>query len=200
MTQAVMMYRDVIQADRKEMVAKSKAGIFHSYAEQKVIVKSVDEDLWGTADYLQFIKGATLRVYDFKHGKGIVEAEKNPQMGLYGLGAMETIAGEAFDDIELIIVQPRVEHKDGKVRRWKAPKAWLEQFRVDARAAAAETKSPKARIAMGSWCKWCDAKPTCPAHHEKKLDEAQNTFEVVIDTDDLEAELLGPTRERMWPL
>ncbi len=183
MVEGVMLYRDTIQDDMERMMKDPRPRAeFHRYAETKVHIKSVDPELWGTADYIQFIKGFSLKVYDFKYGRGVVEAVENYQMGMYGLGAMETIAGEAFDEVELVIIQPRAGHVDGLVRRWKAPKEWLAKFKETARAAVKETKDPAARLNPGDHCKWCPAKASCPALYKAAQDAAGADFSVVAET------------------
>ena len=66
---------------------------------------------FGTADCI-LIGGKTLHVIDFKYGKspdGRVEAEKNPQMMLYALGAYEAYKIlYPIDTVCLSIVQPRL--------------------------------------------------------------------------------------------
>ena len=66
-------------------------------------------------DYSRFAEGGfgtgdcTLHIIDYKHGQGVlVEAERNPQMMLYGLGALEIF--DCLFDIETVsmtIYQPR---------------------------------------------------------------------------------------------
>lgn len=184
MVDGVTLYRDVIHGDQIALMKGARKGAeFHRYAETKIKIGSISEDLWGTADYIQFVKGYKLIVYDFKFGRGVVEAAENPQMALYGLGAMETIAGEAFDEIELVIVQPRAGHVDGAVRRWTATKSWLENFRAKAHMAVQETKNPSARIVPGDHCKWCPAKVSCPAIYKAAQDSAGADFDVVAPTE-----------------
>ncbi len=184
MVEGVSLYRDVIQDDMVALLkgAPGKKPELHRYAETTVHIKSISEDLWGTADYIQFVKGHKLVVYDFKFGRGVVEAAENPQMALYCLGAMETIAGEAFDEVELVIVQPRAGHADGAVRRWKAPKEWLSKFRAEAPAAGQETMNPNARIVPGAHGQWCPAKASCPALFKAAQDSAGADFSVVVET------------------
>ncbi len=187
MTEGIMLYRDTIAADYSAL-ARLKKNDVHRKAEVKVHIKSISEDLWGTADFLLFQKGNSLKVYDFKFGRGVVEAQENPQMALYGLGAMETIAGEAYDEVELIIVQPRAGHADGAVRRWKAPLEWLAAFRAKAHQAVQETKNPNARIVPGDHCKWCPAKVACPALYKAAQDQAGVDFDIVAPTETKDTE------------
>lgn len=78
------------------------------------VEKRLDYSPWapegfGTGDCI-ILYGKDLHVIDFKYGKGIrVEAEGNPQMGLYGLGAWNEY-GKFFavEDVHFHIVQPRI--------------------------------------------------------------------------------------------
>ena len=86
-------------------------------SDPKVLIEQrVDFSRWvpegfGTADCV-IIADGTLRVVDYKHGLGVlVEAEMNPQMMCYALGALEIF--DALYDISKIsmtIYQPRREN------------------------------------------------------------------------------------------
>ena len=77
--------------------------------EQRVDFSPWVPDGFGTADCI-IIQGDTMDVIDYKYGKGVsVSAEENPQMMLYGLGALNDY-GFAYDieNIRLHIYQPRI--------------------------------------------------------------------------------------------
>lgn len=177
-------YRDLIEEDRAKLAEMgSKSVPVHGYAEKRVGADSIDPEhkrVWGTSDYILFKKGAKLIVYDYKFGQGvIVDPEENEQASLYLLGAMETIAGEAFSELEVVIHQPRGRHADGSVRRWTASKEWLAQFKEKAKYAAAQTLVPDAKIVAGDWCRWCTAKPFCPTVHKAAQESAMMAFSPV---------------------
>ena len=68
---------------------------------------------FGTADCI-IIQGTTMDVIDYKYGKGVaVSAQDNPQMLLYGLGAINDF-GYAYDveSVRLHIYQPRLNNVD----------------------------------------------------------------------------------------
>ena len=54
--------------------------------------------------------------------------------------------------------------------------AELDEFIAVYRAACEEALSPSPRLERGAWCRFCAAKPICPAHTGPLLDLAQ--FEV----------------------
>lgn len=129
---------------------------------------------FGTGDLL-IVADKTLTVIDLKYGKGVaVDAERNPQMMLYGLGALELF--DCIYDIETVrmtIYQPRLE----SVSTWEISVSDLMEW--------VETElKPKAQLAIrgegefhcGSRCRFCKAKNTCRARAEEYLRLAQMEF------------------------
>lgn len=121
---------------------------------------------FGTGDTV-IIDSGTLEICDLKFGKGVlVEAENNPQIMLYGLGALH-VYDYIFDikKVKMTIVQPRLNHV-----------ASFELSADDLRAWGRETVSPIAKLAYngqgdqkaGEWCRWCKIKATCKARAEKQ--------------------------------
>lgn len=129
---------------------------------------------FGTGDLI-IVADGTLTVIDLKYGKGVaVEAEQNPQMMLYGLGALELF--DAIYDIDTIcmtIYQPRLE----SISTWEISVEELKKWTED-------VLMPKAELAIkgdgefqcGSWCRFCKAKNTCRARAEEYLKLAQMEF------------------------
>lgn len=79
--------------------------------EQKLDFSKYVPEGFGTADCI-LISGDTLQVIDFKYGKGVkVEAEENPQMKLYALGALDQF-GIFYDikKVKMSIIQPRLDN------------------------------------------------------------------------------------------
>ncbi len=78
--------------------------------EQRLDYSAYVPEGFGTGDLL-IVADKVLTVIDLKYGKGVaVDAEWNPQMMLYGLGALELF--DALYDIEtirMVIYQPRLE-------------------------------------------------------------------------------------------
>jgi len=104
---------------------------------------------------------------------------------------MELLECDAFDEVEMVIVQPRAGHADGAVRRWTAPKEWLRKFHAEAKAKVEEGRKANARLVKGDHCKWCPAKAArmpdgsvfvCPEWEKAGLDEAQADFPAVTET------------------
>lgn len=129
---------------------------------------------FGTGD-LVVVADGNLSIIDFKYGKGIaVEAERNPQMMLYALGALELF--DAIYDIDIVsltIYQPRLE----AVSTWEISveelKKWAEEYLVP-RAVLA--KEGQGEFSAGSWCRFCKAKNQCRARTDSFLELAKLEF------------------------
>ena len=129
---------------------------------------------FGTGDCV-IIADHTLHIIDFKYGQGVlVEAENNPQMMLYALGAL--CAYDALydvDEVAMTIYQPRRENISTWTITVDALKAW-----------AKEVLTPRARLAFegkgdyrpGAWCVFCRAAVKCRARAEEKLALTQYEF------------------------
>ena len=108
------------------------------------------------------IDGSTLTVADWKFGFSPVSAEKNTQLALYALGgiaALEVL--EPFENFRFVIIQPQVSREPFV---WECTRHQLENFATRAAAAAELTRVPEADLVAGAeQCKYCRAKPVCPA-------------------------------------
>ena len=88
-----------------------------------------------------------------------------------------------FENVEIIIVQPRAPHTDGPVRRWKISAQELWDWREELAAAYDKTLDPKAPREAGSWCKFCPAMSDCDATRALVQREAALDFaDVPLDT------------------
>lgn len=151
---------------------------------------------FGTGDAV-IIDNGTLEICDLKFGKGVlVEAENNPQIMLYGLGALHAY-DYIFDirNVKMTIVQPRLDHV-----------ASFELSADDLRAWGHETVSPIAKLAYngqgdqkaGDWCRWCKIKATCKARAEKQGQTVAMMAEAEL-TDDQICQILAASAEiKAW--
>jgi hypothetical protein len=145
-------YRDYIQ----EQIKSDNAVVL---LEQRVDFSPWVPDGFGTADCI-IIQGKTMDVIDYKYGKGVaVSAEDNPQMKLYGLGALNDY-GFAYDveTIRLHIYQPRLNNISvyelcaGKLR------AWAEMV---VKPTAEEASKGKGKYNPGEHCRFCPHAGRC---------------------------------------
>lgn len=144
--------------------------------EQRLNFSRYVPDGFGTGDCLIIADGA-LHIIDFKYGQGVmVNAEDNPQMKLYALGALELFDGiYDISTAAMSIYQPRREN----VSTHTLPKESLYQW-------AEETLKPIAEKAFtgcgeymsGEWCQFCRAAVKCRARAESKLKLAVFEFAV----------------------
>ena len=156
-------YRDLIEGIKEEFRKENRPAPVEFLVEQRVKASSIDERVWGTADCVILRRGHRLVVVDYKYGKGVVvEAEDNEQGMIYVCGVQDSLAGEAFDQVEFIIHQPRAPHVEGAIRRVVISKEALADFRRRAKIAAMETLEAEPRSEAGDWCRWCAAEADCP--------------------------------------
>ena len=142
--------------------------------EQKLDFSCYVPEGFGTGDCV-IIADGNLHIIDFKYGQGVlVQAEHNPQMMLYALGALRLY--DSIYDIEqasMTVYQPRREN----ISTWTIPVA-------DLKAWAEDELKPKALLAFegkgeytpGHWCRWCRAAVVCRARAEEKLRLAEYEF------------------------
>ena len=144
-----------------------------------LIEQRLDFSCWvpegfGTGDCL-IVADKLLHIIDFKYGQGVlVEAEENPQMMLYALGALR-LFDSLYDitEVSMSIYQPRRENVSTWTISVDELNAWAEN-----------TLKPKAELAHkgegeylpGSWCQFCKAAVKCRARAEEKLQLARFEF------------------------
>ena len=127
--------------------------------EQRLDFSHLVEQGFGTGDCV-IIADGVLDVIDLKYGKGVkVDAEENPQLKLYGSGALREY--ELLYDIHtvrLTIVQPRLDH----VSSWEISVddlvAWGENV---VKPKALKAYAGEGEQNPGEWCKFCKAKAVC---------------------------------------
>ena len=155
MVDGAVLYAETVEALAQEFGTTTKPVI--AKAEAKVAATSIDPEVRGTADYVLYQVGKRLVVIDLKFGKKAVNPVENKQLGIYLVGAMDSLAKtDNFEELELIVVQPRAGGKP--VRRWVVPMEWVKNFREEMRKAVAETRKPKPKLAAGNWCFFCPVK------------------------------------------
>lgn len=132
--------------------------------EKKVDFSQYVPEGFGTADCL-ILAGDTLHVVDYKHGKGVVvDADHNPQMMLYALGAMSELSLlYRFKFVHMTIVQPRVNNISEFTMTADELIEWGEKV-VKPKAEAAI--SGKGEFEAGDWCRFCRAKQQCKTRYE----------------------------------
>ena len=158
--------------------------------EQRLDYSRFVESGFGTGDCV-IVADGTLTIVDYKHGRGIlVEADNNPQMMLYALGALEIFDG--IYDIETVcmtIYQPR----RSSVSTFTLSKEDLYQWAEDTLTPAAELAyAGNGNYQCGEWCQFCKAKHDCRERAEYNLELAKFDFRLPpLLTDENVEEILG---------
>lgn len=175
-----------------------------------------ESEAWGTADVI-IARGDEILIIDFKYGMGVeVSAERNPQMSLYALGALQAYQGLAgdFTRVRMAISQPRIKAAPSE---YDLTVDELEAWgRSTARSAviSCRTASNLANneVAPDDWgdtflrpgekqCKFCRAKATCPALRDEVASTVFNDtaaapgeFESLMEPNGLQA----PVKDAEW--
>ena len=140
-----------------------------------------EPDAHGTSDVVILAPGELI-VVDLKFGRGVaVEAERNPQLQIYALGALrEFEMVHDFSQVRMVIHQPRL----GSVSEWVQSVAELEAFGRQVKDAASRTRQPDPDLnPTTEGCKFCKAKGTCPALANRVQEEIGAQFETITTFD-----------------
>lgn len=127
--------------------------------EQRLDYSKYVKEGFGTGDCV-IIADGTLHIVDYKHGRGVlVEADDNPQMKLYALGALELFdCIYDIDTVSMTIYQPR-----------RSNVSTFTILKQDLCEWAEKVLTPTAELAFqgsgeyhcGEWCQFCKAKADC---------------------------------------
>ena len=143
--------------------------------EQRVDFSRWVQDGFGTADCI-VIADDILNICDYKNGKGcLVLAERNPQMMLYALGALEIFDGiYDIDSIRMTIYQPR----KSNISVYEMEKSdLLEWANTELTEKAQLAYAGQGEFHCGEWCRFCKAKAECRERAEANLALARYDFE-----------------------
>lgn len=138
---------------------------------------------FGTGDTVIHCAGH-VDVIDLKYGRGVrVEVEGNPQLRLYGVGALAL-----FPDahtVRMTVCQPRLAHEPSEQIPAKGLRLWAEfQVKPKARKAIAGEGEKQA----GDHCRWCAVKGMCKTLADKGLELAKLDF---AEADELDKQQLA---------
>lgn len=158
--------------------------------EQRLDYSKYVAEGFGTGDCV-IIADGTLHIVDYKHGCGVlVEADENPQMKLYALGALELF--DCIYDISTVsmtIYQPR----RSNVSTFTVPKEELYNWADNVLIPVAELAfEGGGEYRCGEWCQFCKAKADCRKRAEANLELAKYEFrQPPLLTDEEVEEILG---------
>lgn len=150
--------------------------------EQRLDFSHVVPGGFGTGDCV-IIAEPVLHIIDLKYGQGVlVEAERNPQLMLYALGALNAFGSlYDIDEVAVTIYQPR----RANISTWHVSvtelETWAEQVVKPTAALAAIGDGD---FAAGEWCRFCKLAATCRARAEANLVLARCEFAPPAQLDD----------------
>lgn len=161
---AKMYADDVIAVMRRTMVV----GGDNLRIEQRVEIPRVHAINWGTPDCsLYHLAGNTLYLWDFKHGREVVEAYENWQGIDYVGGLLDLLDINGHLDqktkVRIRIVQPRAFHRDGPIREWVILASELRAHINILHNNAHKALGPDAEFHTGPHCKHCPGRHACDA-------------------------------------
>lgn len=148
---------------------------------------------FGTSD-VTIVTPDEICAVDWKFGMGVqVDAEDNPQLMLYALGALNKWGHARIKRIRLVISQPRLQH----LSEWTCDVGYLMAFGERARNAAERCDGIRQVRSIGEnitkylnpgekQCKFCKAKGFCPALEAQVLSTIADDF---VNLDDEAATL-----------
>lgn len=129
---------------------------------------------FGTGDVVIVYDGI-IHIIDLKYGKGVgVSAENNPQLRLYGLGALSTY-DILYDikEVKMTIIQPRLDIISTDSISSGDLLEWGKDVIIPAAQEALKDNAP---CHAGEWCKFCKAKAKCRARADYMLELTKMEF------------------------
>jgi hypothetical protein len=130
----------------------------------------------GTADAVIIHLGdELLEIVDLKTGYHRVDPISNPQMTIYALGVLAKLDGiYDFERVRMTIFQPAVSPSPA---HWEISVEHLREMGERIRSVVDDIKSGYAPFRPGGeTCRWCRAKPICPALAGQAIAAAQDDF------------------------
>ncbi|MBR3628994.1 MAG: DUF2800 domain-containing protein, partial [Oscillospiraceae bacterium] len=174
--QATDIYAEFVIGIIEEMKANGAEPM--ALVEEKLDYSHVAPSGFGTGDMIVIGKDAErrglLHIVDYKNGKGVfVDADHNPQMMLYAIGALR--AYDFIYDVEIVrmsIVQPRLDN----ISTCEMPVTELNEWAESIKPIAKLAYEGKGEQRPGDWCRFCKAKPVCQACKDEALALCREDF------------------------
>ena len=158
--------------------------------EQRLDYSKYVQSGFGTGDCVLIADG-TLHIVDYKYGRGVlVEAEDNPQMKLYALGALEIFdCLYDIDTVSMTIYQPRRANVSTFTLTRQELLDWAETVLVPTAELA---YAGDGEYHCGEWCQFCKAKADCRERARANMELARYEFrQPPLLTDEEVEEILG---------
>ena len=160
----------VAQVMERVMAAKSP----YVLLEQRLDFGEYVPHGFGTGDVI-ILADDTLEIIDLKYGKGVpVDAHRNPQLMLYGLGALLTF-GQLYDiqTVRVTVIQPRLDSTSSYELPAEELLQWAE---TEIKPAALLAWEGKGKFKAGDWCQFCPAAGDCRERARVNMELAKTAF------------------------
>lgn len=182
------MYKDFVIERYHNAIQKSNTVLLE--LEKRVNYSKYAKEGFGTADAL-IVSDRHIEVIDLKYGKGVkVEAEYNPQLMLYGLGALE--AYDWLYDIKTVVMtiyQPRIDN----ISTFKMTTKELYKWGESIKEIAERAYNGNGECVAGKHCTegFCRAKAVCKTFEKyvTSIEKYQNKQIEMLSNDEV-AEIL----------
>lgn len=151
--------------------------------EQHINLSKYVPKSFGTADCLILSKSKKcIDVIDFKYGRGVlVEAKRNTQLMLYGLGCLEIARanGIEVEKVFCTIFQPRLQNVGTYILSRQELIEWGESIMPT----AIKAYYGDGKTNAGDWCRFCPAKVRCRSYAGKikELEDIKKDFNVLTN-------------------
>lgn len=173
MEHATDAYCDVVM--EKYLSAKDQDASTRLLLEQRLDYSRWVPSGFGTGDCV-IVSDSLLEIADLKYGLGIpVDAVDNPQLRLYGLGAIAKF-GQLYDfpAVRMTIIQPRLESVSEETMGRVELLDWAE---AEVREKAQQAWKGIGDFVPGDHCRFCPAKAVCSARVAEALKLFRYGFE-----------------------
>lgn len=179
MDECTTAYKDFVEEEWNALKAKTSDADL--YVEQKLDLTDWVPEGFGTSDAV-LVSDTELVVIDFKYGKGVrVNAENNPQLRLYALGAYKRFTMlYDFSEVKTIIFQPRLGNISSESISLNDLIDWGNDY---IKPLAKMAYDGEGDFSVGEHCRFCRAAAVCRAR-------AEEAFQI-INHDKVEPPLLS---------
>lgn len=168
MVDYIVPYVEYVNETFRKVQAKDSAAVL--LTEQRVDFSEYVPEGFGTSDAV-IIGDDEITVIDLKYGKGVeVNAEGNPQIRLYALGAINMFdLMYEFKSVNMVIYQPRRENISQESMSIGDLREWAEEVIEPAAGLALSDKPP---YCPGEWCTshFCPGAGACKARAKYVLE------------------------------
>lgn len=183
MLDAAAIYSDFVEEELNAVKANTPDAKL--FIEQQLDFGEYVPDGFGTSDAV-IVGDDLLEVIDFKYGKGVpVDAEGNPQLRLYALGAYLALSSiYEFKRVKISVVQPRINNISSEELSTDELLDWAENV-VKPRAALAY--KGEGEYVTGAHCRFCKAAAVCRARVEKAFEivEREHTKPPILSDEEI---------------